>query len=92
MRELTPDGFGLKVTEWNRTELLREWREHWADLVNEHLLRAGLDDESTIKVTGSRASSWSRPVTWDGRSMRCERGVSNQSASANWMKSASAMP
>jgi len=92
MRELTPDGFGLKVTEWNRTELLREWREHWADLVNEHLLRAGLDDESTIKVTGSRASSWSRPVTWDGRSMRCERGVSNQSACANWMKSASAMP
>jgi Ti-type conjugative transfer relaxase TraA len=43
MRELTPDGFGLKATEWNRRELLAEWREHWADRANQHLLRAGLD-------------------------------------------------
>jgi len=43
MRELTSDGFGLKVTEWNRCELLEQWREHWADLANQHLLRAGLD-------------------------------------------------
>jgi Ti-type conjugative transfer relaxase TraA len=43
MRELTPDGFGLKATEWNRRELLAEWRQHWADLENKHLLRAGLD-------------------------------------------------
>jgi len=42
-RELTSDGFGLKVTEWNRCELLEQWREHWADLANQHLLRAGLD-------------------------------------------------
>ena len=43
MRELTPEGFGLKVTEWNRRELLGEWREHWAGLANEHLLRSGFD-------------------------------------------------
>jgi Ti-type conjugative transfer relaxase TraA len=43
MRELAPDGFGLKATEWNRHELLEEWREHWADLANQHLLRAGFD-------------------------------------------------
>src|SRR5215472_1169900 len=43
MRELTPDGFGLKATGWNRRELLAEWREHWADLANQHLLRSGLD-------------------------------------------------
>jgi Ti-type conjugative transfer relaxase TraA len=43
MRELTPDGFGTKVTEWNRVELLREWRQHWGDLANDHLLRAGID-------------------------------------------------
>jgi Ti-type conjugative transfer relaxase TraA len=42
-RELTPDGFGLKATEWNRRERLAEWREHWADLANRHLLRAGFD-------------------------------------------------
>ena len=43
MRELTPDGLGLKVTEWNRRELLGEWRGHWAGLANEHLLRSGFD-------------------------------------------------
>jgi Ti-type conjugative transfer relaxase TraA len=43
MRELTPNGFGLKETEWNRRELLGEWRQHWADLANEHLLRWGFD-------------------------------------------------
>lgn len=43
MRELTPDGFGRKVREWNQVGLLREWREHWADLANHYLLRAGLD-------------------------------------------------
>jgi Ti-type conjugative transfer relaxase TraA len=43
MRELTPDGFGPKVTDWNRREVLGEWREHWADLTNQRLLQAGLD-------------------------------------------------
>jgi Ti-type conjugative transfer relaxase TraA len=44
MRELGPDGFGLKEREWKRWgELLVRWREHWADTANEHLLRAGLD-------------------------------------------------
>jgi Ti-type conjugative transfer relaxase TraA len=43
MREVTEQGFGAKMTTWNRVELLKEWREHWADLANQHLLRAGYD-------------------------------------------------
>ncbi len=43
MREVTPDGFGPKNRGWNRTPLLHEWREHWADLANVHLARAGHD-------------------------------------------------
>jgi Ti-type conjugative transfer relaxase TraA len=43
MREVSPDGFGRKVREWNQVGLLREWREHWADLANQCLLAAGLD-------------------------------------------------
>jgi len=43
MRELNADGFGRKVTDWNKVALLKEWRERWADLANEHLLRAGHD-------------------------------------------------
>jgi ATP-dependent exoDNAse (exonuclease V) alpha subunit len=41
MRTVTPAGFGRKVPAWNRWELLREWREHWADRANEYLARAG---------------------------------------------------
>src|SRR5229473_2698522 len=43
MREVSEQGFGRKVTEWNRVELLKAWREHWADLANEHLHRLGQD-------------------------------------------------
>src|SRR5712692_2455471 len=43
MREINEQGFGRKVTEWNRVELLKAWREHWADLANEHLHRHGHD-------------------------------------------------
>jgi ATP-dependent exoDNAse (exonuclease V) alpha subunit len=43
MRVITPEGFGRKVTEWNRRELLLQWRAHWAELANEYLHRAGYD-------------------------------------------------
>ncbi|MBI3759774.1 MAG: Ti-type conjugative transfer relaxase TraA [Deltaproteobacteria bacterium] len=55
MREVTPEGFGQKVREWNQVGLLREWREHWADLANQHLLRAGYDvhvDHRSFKDQG----------------------------------------
>jgi ATP-dependent exoDNAse (exonuclease V) alpha subunit len=41
LRTVTPTGFGGKVREWNQASVLREWREHWADRVNEYLRRAG---------------------------------------------------
>jgi ATP-dependent exoDNAse (exonuclease V) alpha subunit len=37
MRELTEDGFGLKVTAWNSKALLYEWRAKWAEYANFHL-------------------------------------------------------
>jgi Ti-type conjugative transfer relaxase TraA len=43
MREVGEDGFGAKVREWNRTELLRQWREAWAEHVNERLAELDLD-------------------------------------------------
>ncbi|MBE1526406.1 Ti-type conjugative transfer relaxase TraA [Sphingopyxis sp. OAS728] len=36
-------GFGAKVREWNRTELLSHWREAWADHVNERLAELDID-------------------------------------------------
>ena len=46
MREVGDDGFGAKVRDWNKTELVQEWREHWADHVNERL--ASLDIDARI--------------------------------------------
>src|SRR3546814_6862071 len=55
MREISPDGFGKKVVEWNSTALLKEWREAWADHVNQRL--AELDiyariDHRTLAAQG----------------------------------------
>ncbi len=43
MREVTEDGFGPKVRDWNKTELLQAWRERWADHVNERLGLVDID-------------------------------------------------
>ena len=32
MRSVDEDGFGPKVRDWNRTDLLERWRERWAEL------------------------------------------------------------
>ena len=38
-REITEKGFGKKVREWDRVELLEHAREGWAHTVNRHLER-----------------------------------------------------
>lgn len=42
-RELTPEGFGGKVREWDKKETILYWRELWTKVANEHLLKAGHD-------------------------------------------------
>lgn len=42
-RELTPEGFGKKQREWDKTETTLYWRELWANIANKHLLKAGHD-------------------------------------------------
>jgi len=43
MREVGEDGFGAKVRDWNRTEMVEQWREHWADHVNQRLTELDID-------------------------------------------------
>ncbi len=43
MREVNEQGFGAKVRDWTRTELLQEWREAWATHVNERLASLDID-------------------------------------------------
>jgi Ti-type conjugative transfer relaxase TraA len=55
MREVGEDGFGAKVRDWNRTELVEHWREAWADHVNERLAQLDIDvriDHRSLNAQG----------------------------------------
>ena len=43
-RHVTPEGFGLKNTDWNKKELFAEWRKSWADVNNRMFERKGFDE------------------------------------------------
>mgnify|MGYP001564898377 CR=1 FL=1 len=55
MREVGEEGFGAKVREWNRTELVEQWRERWADHVNQRLAELDIDariDHRSLEAQG----------------------------------------
>lgn len=55
MREVSEDGFGKKVRDWNRTELVERWRERWAEHVNERLSELDIDariDHRSLEAQG----------------------------------------
>jgi Ti-type conjugative transfer relaxase TraA len=47
MRQVNVDGdqngFGQKVRDWNRTQMVERWRERWAELANERLAELDID-------------------------------------------------
>lgn len=54
-REITVEGFGAKQRGWNDRAELVKWREQWAEVANEHLLRAGHEiriDHRTLEAQG----------------------------------------
>ncbi|WP_319798242.1 Ti-type conjugative transfer relaxase TraA [Nitrobacter sp.] len=55
MREVNEDGFGKKVRDWNRTEMVERWRERWAEHVNERLAELDIDtriDHRSLEAQG----------------------------------------
>jgi Ti-type conjugative transfer relaxase TraA len=55
MREVDAVGFGAKVRDWNRTELVEQWRERWAEHVNERLAELDIDariDHRSLEAQG----------------------------------------
>lgn len=49
------NGFGRKVREWNRTEMVERWRERWAELANERLAELDIDariDHRSLEAQG----------------------------------------
>ena len=55
MREVGEDGFGAKVRDWNRTEMVEQWRERWEQHVNQRLAELDIDariDHRRLAVQG----------------------------------------
>ncbi|WP_145199428.1 Ti-type conjugative transfer relaxase TraA [Sphingobium sp. B2] len=55
MREVNEQGFGAKERDWNRTELVEQWRERWADHVNTRLTELDIDariDHRSLEAQG----------------------------------------
>ncbi|MDR0373143.1 MAG: MobA/MobL family protein [Nitrososphaerota archaeon] len=55
MRNVSPDGFGLKNTDWNKKTILLSYREAWTHIINNTLASKGLDmriDHRTLKEQG----------------------------------------
>ena len=55
LREILPEGFGKKDRSWNKRELVKQWREEWANHVNRQLEQEGHDariDHRSLKDRG----------------------------------------
>jgi len=55
MRAVDENGFGQKVRDWNRTEMVERWRRRWAELANERLAELDIDariDHRSLEVQG----------------------------------------
>ena len=55
MREVTKNGFGAKVRDWNKTALIEQWRERWANHVNRALAERDIDariDHRSLEAQG----------------------------------------
>ncbi|MCC2977960.1 Ti-type conjugative transfer relaxase TraA [Sphingomonas sp. PL-96] len=54
-RSVDEEGFGAKVRDWNRTDLLEHWREAWAEHVNQRLAELDIDarvDHRSLEAQG----------------------------------------
>ena len=55
LNEAGEAGFGAKIRDWNRTELVEQWRERWAAHVNERLAELDIDarvDHRSLEAQG----------------------------------------
>jgi Ti-type conjugative transfer relaxase TraA len=55
MRSVDENGFGQKLRDWNRTEMVERWRERWAELANERLAELDIDariDHRSLEAQG----------------------------------------
>ncbi|MGY3316862.1 hypothetical protein ACV242_005484, partial [Peribacillus simplex] len=53
-REISKEGFTVKNRDWNKKELLQQWREQWAEHANKSLEREGIQDRITHESHAKR--------------------------------------
>ncbi|WP_081092367.1 MobQ family relaxase, partial [Peribacillus simplex] len=53
-REISEEGFTVKNRDWNKKELLQQWREQWAVHANQSLEREGIQDRITHESHAKR--------------------------------------
>ena len=84
MRAVDENGFGPKVREWNRTEMVERWRERWAELANERLAELDIDariDHRSLEAQGIELE----PQSQIGASAKRieDRGIEGQGTEAD---------
>ena len=55
MRAVGESGFGQKVRDWNRTEMVERWRERWAEFANGRMAELDIDariDHRSLEAQG----------------------------------------
>ena len=55
LRAVDENGFGQKVRDWNRAEMVERWRERWAEIANERLAELDIDariDHRSLEAQG----------------------------------------
>lgn len=81
-RKITPDGFGKKNRDWNRKELLQQWRVAWELQANKALEQEGHEqriDHRTLEAQGieriPQIHIGAKVVEMEQRGLRTERGA-----------------
>jgi len=84
MRAVDQHGFGQKVRDWNRTEMVVRWRRRWAELANERLAELDIDariDHRSLEAQGIALE----PQTQIGAPARRieDRGIAGEGTAAD---------
>ncbi len=78
------NGFGPKVREWNRTEMVERWRERWAELANERLAELDIDARIDHRCLEAQGIALEPQSQIGAPAKRIEvRGIEGQGAEAD---------
>jgi len=84
MRAVDENGFGQKVRDWNRTEMVERWRERWAELANERLAELDIDARIDHRSLGAQGIALEPQSQIGASAKRIEdRGVGGEGLEAN---------